>query len=65
MSARLRSFVIRPDPPDAAVTHEQLQALACQLGLADTDGVQATIAGKELRITLTPLGIQALKEADL
>ncbi len=64
MSARPRTFVIRPDPPDTVVTHQQLQALAAQLGLIDTDGVGVRIVGNALRITLTPLGIQALKEAD-
>ena len=63
MSTRPHTYVIRPDPPDAAVTHEALQALACQLGLVDDARVQVTIVGEELHITLTPLGIQALKEA--
>ena len=62
MSTRPRTYVIQPDPPDAAVTYEELHALAAQLGLIDTDGVNVTIVGNELRITLTPVGEQALRE---
>ena len=62
MSTRPCTFVIRPDPPDTAVTHEELQALACQLGLVDHDGVHVRIVGNELRLTLTPVAEKVVRE---
>ena len=62
MSTRPRTFIIRPDPPDTAVTHAELQALARQLGLVDDASVSVTIVGKELDITLTPVGEKVVRE---
>ena len=60
MSTRPGTFVIRPDPPDAPVTRDDLLALAAQLGLTPNGWVEVTVVGNELQLTLTPLGQQAM-----
>ncbi len=62
MSPRPRTFVLRPDPPETSVSHEELQALVRQLNLLDDDRVRVTIIGNELHVTLTPHGMQELEE---
>ena len=62
MSTCPRTFVLRPDPPDAKVTHEELQSLARQLGLVDNDGVHISMVRNELHIVLTPVGEKVLRE---
>ena len=62
-AARPLVFTIRPDPPGAIVTREELQSLALQLGLVEHPGIVVGIVGDELRLTLTPLGRRAVEAA--